>query len=59
MNSMETLAKRVGERGGDLHIHFKEFWKIRIYMPNYNTMVYGKVGDSLSKVANKANGVFK
>ena len=56
---METLAKRVGERGGDLHIHFKEFWKIRIYMPNYNTMVYGKVGDSLSKVANKANGVFK
>jgi len=59
MSSIETLAKRVSDRGGKVRIDFSEVWRIVITLPNYQSMVFGVKGDNLSKVANKANGVFK
>jgi hypothetical protein len=59
MSSIETLAKRVQERDGKVRIDFTDVWRIVITLPNYQSMVFGVKGDKLSKVANKANGVFK
>jgi len=58
MSSIDTLAKRVQDRGGELKIYYTEYWHIIITLPNYQSMVFGGRGENLSKVANKANGVF-
>jgi hypothetical protein len=72
MSSIETLAQRVQKKGGNLDVQFKydrvsnEYWVINISLlkpPFFDSMtchtIVGGRGESLNKVANKANGAFK
>lgn len=73
MSSIDTLAKRVKDKGGDLDIQYRrgdtiglDYWVINITTltpPFFDSMTYqsvvGGAGDSLTKVANKANGAIK
>lgn len=73
MSSIDTLAKRVKDKGGDLDIQYRrgdtiglDYWIINITTlkpPFFDSMtchtIVGGAGDSLTKVANKANGAIK
>ena len=73
MSSIDTLAKRVIEKGGSLDIRYCKgnatklnYWVINMSLPTpphydglHEQMVLGGLGDPLSKVANMANGALK